>query len=523
MALIKCSECGQMVSDKASACPHCGCPIEKPKMCPECGQVIADDDSYCPECGHQVHVDASDNSQVEVNQIQGQEQEDYSWDDDSSHNPMLWALLAVAALAIIGGVSWYLNQGTPNAKTEEEVLLDTVPDMAAPIIELNADGMYTIDDCPTTYEGLTVEPKITNDGRLSSVIIKRGDEVLQAFNTNSSHFENVKNVVHFLDANFDGFVDFMVGADESEQSSALFLWSAEDSKFVQAMSDGNLSFTDAGYYGYSFHPQSQKVYCHGYSDYNIQYLMSWIGNDLRVEEEFIQVFPPSMYYDNVNHRYTILDSNTRKVLFSSDEPKQIPDRWKKMARVLTPQEESEFAQSDAEWLQGTWRYKGYYEGTYLDVTLDIHGDRLVEKWNGKVEYNGEYDYVPSDKMIVYNDGKNVIQVKPDEQLIVFTGDLNYSKSGDQGSTTSSSTNRSSKSSGMASRLENSCQGDIDDLYYMARTGQMNPANIMFIKQNLPRQIRELIDLYRQEGNSEKVSEWTYKLEAVESVLSQIRI
>ncbi|MBR2147270.1 MAG: zinc ribbon domain-containing protein [Muribaculaceae bacterium] len=27
MALIKCSECGQMVSDKASVCPKCGNPI----------------------------------------------------------------------------------------------------------------------------------------------------------------------------------------------------------------------------------------------------------------------------------------------------------------------------------------------------------------------------------------------------------------------------------------------------------------------------------------------------------------
>lgn len=27
MALIKCEECGQMVSEKASACPHCGCPV----------------------------------------------------------------------------------------------------------------------------------------------------------------------------------------------------------------------------------------------------------------------------------------------------------------------------------------------------------------------------------------------------------------------------------------------------------------------------------------------------------------
>ena len=28
MALIICSECGKEFSDKASACPNCGCPIE---------------------------------------------------------------------------------------------------------------------------------------------------------------------------------------------------------------------------------------------------------------------------------------------------------------------------------------------------------------------------------------------------------------------------------------------------------------------------------------------------------------
>lgn len=29
MALIKCEDCGKEFSDKASACPNCGCPNEK--------------------------------------------------------------------------------------------------------------------------------------------------------------------------------------------------------------------------------------------------------------------------------------------------------------------------------------------------------------------------------------------------------------------------------------------------------------------------------------------------------------
>lgn len=42
MALIVCKECGREVSDKASVCPNCGCPISQGNVrnsmvCPKCG------------------------------------------------------------------------------------------------------------------------------------------------------------------------------------------------------------------------------------------------------------------------------------------------------------------------------------------------------------------------------------------------------------------------------------------------------------------------------------------------------
>ena len=51
MALIKCSECGKQVSDKADACPHCGCPMDKKNFCSECGKEIKENDKVCPNCG----------------------------------------------------------------------------------------------------------------------------------------------------------------------------------------------------------------------------------------------------------------------------------------------------------------------------------------------------------------------------------------------------------------------------------------------------------------------------------------
>ena len=35
MALIRCRECGQVISDRAVSCPNCGCPVGRPAMQPQ--------------------------------------------------------------------------------------------------------------------------------------------------------------------------------------------------------------------------------------------------------------------------------------------------------------------------------------------------------------------------------------------------------------------------------------------------------------------------------------------------------
>lgn len=53
MALIKCPECGNEVSDKAETCIHCGCPLksEQTVTCTECGQEVSSKAETCPYCG----------------------------------------------------------------------------------------------------------------------------------------------------------------------------------------------------------------------------------------------------------------------------------------------------------------------------------------------------------------------------------------------------------------------------------------------------------------------------------------
>ena len=53
MALIKCNECGNDVSDKAKSCPRCGYPISedfKQVRCQFCGDIIPANFSKCPSC-----------------------------------------------------------------------------------------------------------------------------------------------------------------------------------------------------------------------------------------------------------------------------------------------------------------------------------------------------------------------------------------------------------------------------------------------------------------------------------------
>ena len=53
MALVKCEECGKMISSRAEKCPQCGCPVTKKTklICPECGCEVCESETKCSNCG----------------------------------------------------------------------------------------------------------------------------------------------------------------------------------------------------------------------------------------------------------------------------------------------------------------------------------------------------------------------------------------------------------------------------------------------------------------------------------------
>ena len=73
MAIIKCPECNQEISDKAPVCPSCGVPIAgHVTTCSQCGFTYFNSNAECPQCHHKTTVDnttmCGDESDCKVNQ-----------------------------------------------------------------------------------------------------------------------------------------------------------------------------------------------------------------------------------------------------------------------------------------------------------------------------------------------------------------------------------------------------------------------------------------------------------------------
>ena len=56
MAMVKCPNCGEMISDRAKECVHCGYKLNNfTVQCPDCGTYVSEDLDVCPKCGCPLH------------------------------------------------------------------------------------------------------------------------------------------------------------------------------------------------------------------------------------------------------------------------------------------------------------------------------------------------------------------------------------------------------------------------------------------------------------------------------------
>lgn len=101
MALIKCTECGHEVSDKASMCPNCGCPIES----------------------------------------LGAAQEEVIYEEPKKKKGWIWALIVVL-LCLIGGGGYYAYTHLVNKNNAEDIV-ELTPDFIKAIEKYDQLGIFS--------------------------------------------------------------------------------------------------------------------------------------------------------------------------------------------------------------------------------------------------------------------------------------------------------------------------------------------------------------------------------------------
>lgn len=112
MAMIKCTECGKDISDKAKNCPYCGKvfleegPVVKVIICSECGTVLSEADKVCHNCGCPVENDIN-NSKEKLQEVQIS-----SVKVGSKTKKIIMALAIAVVLCVVVGIGYkvYSNQ-----------------------------------------------------------------------------------------------------------------------------------------------------------------------------------------------------------------------------------------------------------------------------------------------------------------------------------------------------------------------------------------------------------------------------
>ena len=196
--------------------------------------------------------------------------------------------------------------------------------LAVPAVALDQYGTFTVADCPTTHETLEVK-QLENENRIDKIQIFAEGMLMQSLPVREED-AITRNEVHFLDANFDGNVDILIGPGCNREYSALIMWDREENCWARATNDGFSIFNGDFFYD----PSRMVVYRRTSSSAaeTTYTMMIWQGTDLQSEETFLIIGDRSCYDSyHVTHRYTIRNYYSDEDIISTDNPNEIFDPW----------------------------------------------------------------------------------------------------------------------------------------------------------------------------------------------------
>lgn len=278
MALIKCKECGQMVSDMATVCPKCGCPT--------------------------------------ANQSDGNKPNSKK----RSKGLTITAILSIIVLIAVTAMFFYIFSSEEKKSGSE---------MMAPQITADADGFIMLDQCPTQYS--TIRIALEGDGCILKAKVYKNDMLLQilededeydALATDIVDINDPKNI-HFMDINFDGYVDIFIGTSMSRTKSSVFLWNPTSESFQRAAKDEMLQNIILEPLSKSLYEGGSGSWCYsGFSRYK------WAYYSIEDLETLEVVSDASQYEDyDVTHEYTV-KTKEGEIVSETDNISELPEKWR---------------------------------------------------------------------------------------------------------------------------------------------------------------------------------------------------
>jgi len=184
--------------------------------------------------------------------------------------------LIVVAIAVLGSVTTIAQNTFFHAKTDK-------------------NGFYKVLDCSTTPSYFKATSEQNEDGSYN-VKIYHGRQLAQTIKCDVTGKE-----LYFLDANFDGNLDIVVGPATARNYSTILLWSDKKNEFVPTGVELN---------GYFLVNHKAKMWVGlssngASSTYYTKYI--WKGNKLEVSETLMEFSDPKEYADyGVTTKYTLI-------------------------------------------------------------------------------------------------------------------------------------------------------------------------------------------------------------------------
>jgi len=121
MALVKCKECGSLVSDRANFCPSCGCPVKKEvKVCPECGSPLSEGAQSCPSCGFPIEPLADIKKEDSQSESRGEGQHGAKTEDAAKNKRLAEKVFVCLVAAAALFLAWKNNPARTMALEDTE-------------------------------------------------------------------------------------------------------------------------------------------------------------------------------------------------------------------------------------------------------------------------------------------------------------------------------------------------------------------------------------------------------------------